>query len=382
MDPIASIERLASAASILPEEVVEHRQSGGKVVGIACLLTPVELLDAAGLYPYRITARGSSRTDKADARMSRFNCGYCRACLQIALDGELDFLDGVIESNGCDQLRGMFENWQYARPSAFFHYLKVPHLRSDDAKAYFAHELRRLVDAIEVHFRCAVDDDALWQAIERQEHIRELMRRIYALREGPEVRVKGSELVALIIAAGSLRPQRLEETLKALLDELEQRKPTPTRGPRLLLGGAATDEVELVRDIESLGASVVADTLCFGSRAFRPMLTTARKADPIDTLVERYLSASMCPRMYEEFDARLENVINEAGRSKADGVVLVHNKFCDIHGIDNAMLRLDLEERGLPVLTLEKEYGAVADRGRIKTRVQAFMERIAGGDRQ
>jgi benzoyl-CoA reductase subunit C len=363
------------------EQIAELRAfkaQGGKVIGTACLLTPVEILDAAGLYPFRITARGNARTDQADARMSRFNCGYCRACLQLALEGELDFLDGVIESNGCDQLRGMFENWQYARPSAFFHYLKVPHLSSEDARQYFAGELRRMIAALEAAFEVTIGDDDLWVAIERQERIRELFGRVYAFREGPELRLQGSELVALMVTAGSLRPLDFETLLRELLDELGARPAEAPRGPRLLLGGAATDEVELLREIESLGAAIVVDALCFGSRAFRPMLGRPRAADPLETLVDRYLTASMCPRMYGEVEARLSFILGEVARAEVDGVVLVHNKFCDIHGIDNAMLRQDLEARGVPVLTLEKEYGALADRGRIKTRVQAFMERIGG----
>jgi len=56
---------------------------------------------------------------------------------------------------------------------------------------------------------------------------------------------------------------------------------------------------------------------------------------------------------------------------------LFHNKFCDLHGFDNALLRLRLQETGIPTMTLEKEYGA-ADLGRLKTRIQAFLERVGG----
>jgi benzoyl-CoA reductase/2-hydroxyglutaryl-CoA dehydratase subunit BcrC/BadD/HgdB len=63
-------------------------------------------------------------------------------------------------------------------------------------------------------------------------------------------------------------------------------------------------------------------------------------------------------------------------RANVDGVVLVHNKFCDVHGVDNVQLRMGLEKQGVPVLQLEKDYGAKADIGRMKTRVQAFLERI------
>jgi benzoyl-CoA reductase subunit C len=118
--------------------------------------------------------------------------------------------------------------------------------------------------------------------------------------------------------------------------------------------------------------------MCFGSRAFWAHSPSDGEGDPLRHLADQYLRQSLCPRMYEEFDRRLQFIEDAVERAKVDGVVLVHNKFCDVHGIDNALLRLRLEERGVPVLSLEKEYGAVADRGRIRTRVQAFLERIGG----
>jgi benzoyl-CoA reductase/2-hydroxyglutaryl-CoA dehydratase subunit BcrC/BadD/HgdB len=80
--------------------------------------------------------------------------------------------------------------------------------------------------------------------------------------------------------------------------------------------------------------------------------------------------------MFDDYDRRLAFLRQMARRSAVDGVVLVHNKFCDIHGVDNARLRIDLEAEGTPALVLEKEYGAASDLGRIRTRVQAFIERL------
>ena len=82
--------------------VKRARERGQKIVGYACLATPREILDAAGIFPYRIKALASGNTDMADAYLSRFNCGFCRACLQLGMDGSYDFLDGIIETNGCD----------------------------------------------------------------------------------------------------------------------------------------------------------------------------------------------------------------------------------------------------------------------------------------
>jgi benzoyl-CoA reductase/2-hydroxyglutaryl-CoA dehydratase subunit BcrC/BadD/HgdB len=40
------------------------------------------------------------------------------------------------------------------------------------------------------------------------------------------------------------------------------------------------------------------------------------------------------------------------------------------------MLERDFEKEGIPVLILEREYDVLPDVGRIRTRAQAFMERI------
>lgn len=368
-------------ATLENEAVRQARAEGGLVVGYACLFTPVEVLDAAGVFPYRIKALGNSDTDLADARLSRFNCSFCRSCLQLGLDGSYDFLDGLVESNGCDQLRGMFENWQYARPQPFFHYLRAPHRVIDEALDHFHLELRRYRDAVQELTDVELTDRRLRDAMARQGRIREALRALWARREADPSTVSGTDALRVMVAEGSVPPATFERLLSELLADLDAGRTRSETAPvraRLLFGGAATDEIEFVEGMEQLGGRVVADTMCFGSRAFWASADPDGAGDPLRLLADQYLRQSLCPRMYEEFDRRLQFILDAVARAKVDGVVLVHNKFCDVHGIDNALLRLRLEERDVPVLSLEKEYGAAADRGRVRTRVQAFLERIGG----
>ena len=82
--------------------------------------------------------------------------------------------------------------------------------------------------------------------------------------------------------------------------------------------------------------------------------------------------------MFDDFFRRRETLLQQARDADVQGVMLVHNKFCDLHGVENVNLRRALEDQGIPVLLLEKEYAAAADLGRIQTRVQAFLERMDG----
>ncbi len=356
--------------------VKKWKEEGKKVIGYSCVMTPAEIIEAAGILPYRLRALGSPHTEIADAHLSRYNCSFCRSCLQLGLDGTYDFLDGLIETNGCDHLRGMFENWQYVKPTPFFHYLKVPHLTNDDALDYFEVEVRLYKEAIEEHFDVSITEDDLWRAIDLQELAKEKLRTVFEMREKDNPAFTGAETLSLLLLGSAMPIEMYIELMDAVIKERSGYGISEYRA-RLMLGGAASDELDLIREIENIGGLMVTDSLCYGTRAFWAPIE--RSDDPIRTLSDTYIKNLLCPRMYDDYPRRIEFVTSAVERAGVDGVILMHNKFCDVHGVDNVQLRMDLEKRGVPVLLLEKEYGSRADIGRIKTRVQAFLEKI--GDR-
>jgi benzoyl-CoA reductase/2-hydroxyglutaryl-CoA dehydratase subunit BcrC/BadD/HgdB len=61
---------------------------------------------------------------------------------------------------------------------------------------------------------------------------------------------------------------------------------------------------------------------------------------------------------------------------RAQGVIYQSIKFCDLHGGVFPIIRDGFQEIGLPVLSLQREYG-MTGLGQMKTRVQAFYENLA-----
>jgi len=367
-------EVLRQSEMIENDYVKKWKSEGRKVLGYTCVMTPPEVIEAAGVLPYRIRALGNSQTDMADAHLSRFNCSFCRSCLQLGLDGTYEFLDGLVESNGCDHLRGMFENWQYVKGFGFFHYLKVPHIVTHDAMEYFEGEMELYRKAIEEFFSVEITDSELLRVMEEYSLIRDKLRSLYDIRERENPGITGAEALSVILLGSAMPSGVFEELLDRVLEERREAEISGYRA-RVILCGSATDEVDFVREIESVGGLVVTDALCYGSRAFWKV-ERGGEEDPIKALAHMYLEELLCPRMFNDYQRRKEYVFAAASRAKVDGAIVVHNKFCDIHGVDNVQLRIDLEKNGVPVLQLEKEYGAKADLGRVRTRVQAFLEKI------
>ena len=97
---------MSTSSKLLASEELDsfaktYKEQGGKVVGTYCCHLPEELLHAANLLPYRLRATGCKDDSEAETYLSSFSCSFVRACLQQFIDGNRDFLDGVVGSDGC-----------------------------------------------------------------------------------------------------------------------------------------------------------------------------------------------------------------------------------------------------------------------------------------
>jgi benzoyl-CoA reductase/2-hydroxyglutaryl-CoA dehydratase subunit BcrC/BadD/HgdB len=81
--------------------------------------------------------------------------------------------------------------------------------------------------------------------------------------------------------------------------------------------------------------------------------------------------------MFGYYKDRLSYLMEKTKEAKVDGVILQNIRFCDLHGSENGIFERDLEASGIPCMRMEREYGPLVETGRIKMRVDAFMERIS-----
>ncbi|GAB4344404.1 MAG: 2-hydroxyacyl-CoA dehydratase family protein [Candidatus Abyssubacteria bacterium] len=355
--------------------VLDWKASGKKVLGYVCTYMPEEILFAADILPYRITGKGVTDTSRADSYLTRVNCTFSRCCLELGMSGGFDFLDGAVFVNGCDHIRRAFDNWKaHERALPFMYILPVPHVLSDDGLQWFREEVTKLKDSVEEHFGAIVTDEKLREAIHTYNETRSLLKRLYELRGADQPAFTGAETMTVLAAATAMPKHEFNKLLREILDDAETCEKRPAPRFRLLVAGSMMDEPQFLANVEELGATVVTDALCFGARSFWDL--TEENGDPFDALARRYYYHVPCPRMAGQYGRRRAFIMEQITRAKVDGVILEHIKFCDIHGTDNALLKEDLEKAGIPAIELERQYGPLADAGRIRTRVQAFLERI------
>jgi benzoyl-CoA reductase subunit C len=366
--------------ALFNDHVKQWKDAGKKVIGYNCGHVPEEIIAAAGLLPYRVRGIGADSTSIADTYYGPVICSYPKCILQLAGEGKYNFLDGIIFSPGCDSIRRLDDCWRKAAEEsygvfpAYRFYLGIPHKVTDYSLEWFVSETRRFIDSLSEHFGIAISDKALLQSIKAYNRSRTLLQKLDELRFQDHVPISGADATAVIISANAMPRDAYNTALEKLLAKLQKSKNGQNGKKRLILGGSAHDDSDIVALIESSGVVVVGDTLCFGSRSYVDLIE--EDGDPVVAIAKRYLSRKLCPRVFGSYKERLAYMRQRVKDARADAVILQNIRFCDMHGAENSLYERDLEASGIPCLKIEREYGPMAEEGRIKMRVDAFIENL------
>lgn len=376
------IDHMREAANILENRSVRKwKETGGRVVGYSCTFIPEEIIHAAGLLPFRLRGIGTATLSIGDAYFGPVNCSFPKCMLQLAGEGMYNFLDGAIITNGCDSMRRLEECWRKTGQDypgtlpAYYKFFSVPHKAVDYSIAFYEEELLRIIASLESHFGVTVTDEALAKSIRLYNEGRLLLQKLDALRYHDGVPLTGADAMAILIAGHALPREEFNSMLAGIIADLERALPVSDRKKRLMLIGSASDDIDFIQVIEDAGAVVVADTVCFGSRIHSDLID--EKEAPVRALASHYLHHSICPRMLGYYKGRFAYIMETAKKARIDGAILQNVRFCDLHGSENGIIERDLERVGIPAMRLEREYGPLVETGRIRMRIDAFMERIS-----
>jgi bzd-type benzoyl-CoA reductase N subunit len=346
--------------------------SGKPVIGWFCSYTPLEILLAAGLYPYRILPEPGRNITRADSYIDRNFCPYVRTCLGEALEGKYQFLSGLVVVNSCDPMRRMYDVWRYNIGGDFNYLLDLPRINSADAVAYYRESLQNLIVEIETHFKVKITDTALTEAVKSLNTSRSLLKELYRINRDKGLLLAAADVRTVVRASTVLPVDVFNGLLKRLIGEIGGYEVGVVESPRILITGSVMDNPRILELIEECGAKVVGDDLCNGTRQFWDTVESA--ADPLTDLSRHYLGRTPCPRM-KDAPKRFDHVLRMIDEFRVDGVIFYTLKFCDPFLFDVPLLKERLAEKGVPTLRLEGDY-TLGTLGRVRTRIEAFIERL------
>jgi benzoyl-CoA reductase/2-hydroxyglutaryl-CoA dehydratase subunit BcrC/BadD/HgdB len=341
-------------------------------IGFFCPLVPEELIHAAGALPFRLMGTSIPITH-APAHLPPYCCHLVKSSLESLLQGELNFLGGIVFCQTCDSMQGLSDIWARQGIIPLHFNLMIPsQLDSHYARAYLRAELERFKDFLETNVG-KVSSRKLKDSIRLFNRMRERLGEIYKMRRTAMTEIPGDYFARIIRAGYWMERGRYLELLEGLVVGLRGKKEEGDSLVPIYLTGNMAHADTYFSWIEEAGAIVVQDDLCSGARTLRLMVAEDR--DPLEALTERYFQSYFCPTKYLGPQAHIDSLLQEVADAEAQGVIFLLYKYCESCLFDYPDLKAALEAKGIPTLLLEVEDPLQA-KEQLKIRIQAFVEML------
>ncbi len=361
----------------------ELKKQGRRFIGYLCAYVPLEIISAAGFIPFRVKGNVHEPISAADAQMETIVCPMVRSYFDQTLKGAWDFIEGLVLPHSCDSMCITHDIWRTSLNLPYFHLLNVPHTISDNSREFFVDCLRTFRTSMERYAGRTISNKAIEAEIEKYNALRKAVRHLYGLRRGDEPRISGSAIVRTLVAAMSLPVEEAVPMVESITIEGSKQGPAFERGtPRVMIVSSEQDDDGLASIVEECGGAVVSDFTCPGLREYGQDVEP--HTDPLVGLAGRYLNLN-CARTYrgetgkqsDDFEERFGIIGRLATDFRVRGVIIRVHRCCDPYGLEVPALRSYLANHGLAVLYIEDDY-SIMDIGRLRTRIQAFIELISG----
>ncbi|HUU46807.1 MAG TPA: benzoyl-CoA reductase, bzd-type, subunit N [Acidobacteriota bacterium] len=351
-------------------------KTGGKVLGYFCTYVPEEILYAANILPVRILGSHEPQNVTEPHIFAMF-CPFCRDCLAQGLQGRYDYLDGIMISQSCLHIRQAYTSWELHIPTDFSYYLPMPHhVQSQHAVAFTRGEFELFKKKVEEWTGRTITDDDLRRGIETVNRDRQLMKQFYEARKSSDIPVTGLEAMYMVVSSQMVDKTEHARIVEESIREIAGRSLDRSSGTRLMILGSENDDIEFVSMIEGLGATIVQDDHCTGTRYFWDEVNL--NGDPLTAIAERYVQRLPCPTKDWPERRRVKRILQFAKDWDVQGAIVIQQKFCDPHEIDIPAIRKALEDAGVKTLFLELDVTVPV--GQFKIRVEAFLEMLSEDD--
>ncbi len=366
---------------IRPSELIEHQKNGGKVVGTFCIHVPEELPIAAGAVNTGLCSGSDFWVPGGEKVLPSATCPLIKASLGARFERTCPFFricDLFVGETTCD---GKKKAWEILAEDAPMYVMDIPQMKRDEDFRKWKHELKSYVEKLEEVTGNKITEESLSKSIHIINEKRKALMRLYSFRKEKKLPISGKDCLLITQIAFYDDPERNAMMVNKLCDELDERVKNgvsvfPDGTKRILLTGTplSIPNWKLHHIIETSGAMVVCEEMCTGVRYIeKPVDESGKTVDEmLDKLSERYLGGIHCA-CFTPNRERIDDIIRLAKEYRADGVVDLNLKFCNIYDTEGYFVEKELEKAGIPCIGIETDYSD-SDSEQLKTRIGAFIE--------
>lgn len=344
-------------------------------VNLYCVQAPLELIDALGFQPLRLS-HGSSAIHK--------NCAGCLpslACPVVKSSLGAFMQDDSVERNCVLTVLPSTCDWNVKMPAFIQNHenkmqvMELPHLKdSEKGRQRWLEEVFSLKKVLERISGTKLDKKNLLSSMAKYAKARSSFNKITDIKRAGVLPGIWYAVIANAFMTDDVRSwaENVDKVTAAL-----EGKSCAGGIPVFLAGSPASfPYLKPFELIEVAGMSVIADELCSSERVFPGGVTYNDSSDYglLEALSERYMLYCSCPT-YSDNERRITKILNTVQQHGIKGIVYHLLKGCHPYDIESFLLEKAAREKGLRFIKMETDYSP-QDRQNILTRLEAFRESL------
>ncbi len=375
------LELLSDFSSFLKEK----KEEGKKIIGfISHDNIPEELFDAGGFIPLRLMFGGNDDLMTASHDfLPPSTCAFAQSCIGLfSLKPRsykfLEFIDYFLVSNHCvsDICASEIISKYFNIPRLNFY---ISYTKTNNSLTYLKLELQDLKQNLESIMGSKIENEDLLNSIKKYNNFKK------KLLEFNKLYVKGSEKLKIIQKALLFGPD-FHPTLENIIQKYkENSNDFENTSKDVILTGCSIFINDYIIDlIEEGGANIVFYDTWIGNSYFSQIISDdliEAEKDPLNLFVHRFnkniYGDHSVPNFLENKIAQILDMYHQYKQKTGKKLAVINHiiKFCDHISIMSSFFKNKLQDQGIPVLNLERDYSK-ANKGQLSTRIEAFLEMI------
>ena len=340
---IISCEKIAFDLNFTRAKEWKQEDKSRVLVGFMPIYFPREIIHAANGLAVGILGGGDKKQIfKGDAYYQSYICHMPRGIVELALDKHFEEFDGFIFPSICDVIRNLSGMFRLFKMGRFIKYLDFPqNFQTHIGGAHYQHELQSVLDYIHEINGVEITPERLNHSIGLFNKNRDLINKIYEIRQTYPWRMTAAELYSVVRAGYVIPVEEHNEILEKVIVHISEDIGNPLDKIRVSIIGAFCEQppLGLIKTIEMAGCYIIEDDFLLGSRWIQGDVDTGTD-NPLETLSNTYLAKStFSSSVYDVENPKEDRLIKQFNDRKADGIIFAAPSFCDPALLDHPILQ-------------------------------------------
>ena len=322
---------------------------GKKIVLTAPVYTPEEIIHSMGLVP--MGAWGANlQINEAKSYFPAFICSIMQSILELGMTGVYEGVSAIVIPSLCDSLKVLGENWKYAVPSIPFIPMTYPQNRKPSyGKDFVKAGYERVISDLEKATGAKFSEEKLAASIKVYNEHNAVMRE-FEKEAASYAQISVADRNAVYKSAWFMCKEEHTALVKELLSALKEENLQGNK-TKVFVSGILLDAPKFIDIFDENGIQIAGDDIAAWSRQYRT--DACEHCAPLDSLAQKFCNMDYCSVLYDDKKKRVHQIVEDAKKADAKGVILVLTKFCDPEEFDNPLIKKACDEAGLPCIVVE-----------------------------